>query len=151
MAAAYNRLGMLIFRQLLAQEASQAADVSTGGGGHSVFISPVSIALALGMAFNGAAGETEAAMAEAMQLTDLLRQGVTREELNAANLALLRQWTEAASEPAKGDGAGGRGVRLDIANSVWHRQELTFNPPFLQENVRFYRALVRGAGLRRAR
>src|SRR5690606_4196841 len=39
-AAAYNRLGMLIFRQLLAQEASQAADVSTGGGGHSVFISP---------------------------------------------------------------------------------------------------------------
>lgn len=141
-AAAYNRLGMLIFRQLLAQEASQAADVSTGGGGHSVFISPVSIALALGMAFNGAAGETEAAMAEAMQLTDLLRQGVTREELNAANLALLRQWTEAASEPAKGDGAGGRGVRLDIANSVWHRQELTFNPPFLQENERFYRAFV---------
>src|SRR5690606_6762554 len=77
---AHNRLGMLIFGQLVSQtRPAGGTDAETVD--ESVFISPISIALALGMAYNGAAGETETAMAKALQLEGLLQEGLLQEAL----------------------------------------------------------------------
>lgn len=119
--AAHNRLGMLVFQQLVSQQPGDATE--------SIFLSPTSIALALSMAWNGADGDTEAAMAGALQLADALGGDLTRADIHAANLALLQELADTD-------------VRLDIANSIWYREELAFNPEFLRENERFYRALV---------
>lgn len=51
---AQNRFGMLLFQKLAAQERQGAAD---GDAFDSVFLSPVSVALALGMGYNGAVGD----------------------------------------------------------------------------------------------
>lgn len=129
--AAHNRFGVLVFRHLLGQQLNQLgqADGSGDGDDTNVFLSPTSIALALGMALNGAAGETESAMAAAMQLAELRDGGLTRDDINAAHLAMVEALT-------------GADVRLDIANSIWYREELAFNPDFLRDNERYYRALV---------
>lgn len=119
---------------------------SAAAAGRNVFISPVSIALALNMAWNGAAGETERAMAQALQLARLVHQngtsghgadadpnrdnlGPSRAAINAANLALL-------------DALAGTDVRLDIASSIWYRLGITPNPAFLEDNEHYYRASV---------
>src|SRR5690606_8435418 len=142
---AHNRLGMLIFGKLVSQtRPAGGADAETDD--ESVFISPISIALALGMAYNGAAGETETAMAKALQLEGLLQEGLlqdstttaspdadgtrlTRTDINASNLALLEALT-------------GTGARLDIATSIWYRQEFALNPAFVEETQRYYRARI---------
>lgn len=130
---AHNQLGMLVFQQLL-----PSSDAAPAGNVDSVFISPTSIALALGMAYNGADGQTAEAMAAAMQLGSV-RRGLSRDELNNANLALVQALSDAAS-----DDADSSRVRLDIANSIWYRREMAFNPTFLQDSERYYRALVSG-------
>lgn len=144
--AAHNRLGMLVFQQLL-----PPSDSAHGGNNDSVFISPTSIALALSMAYNGADGKTAEAMAEALQLAELLQGGLSRDALNNANLVLLQALTDGASgDPGASRGTGPADdtdapqVRLDIASSIWYRRELAFNQAFVQDNARFYRALVTG-------
>src|SRR5690554_4727811 len=51
----------------------------------NILISPVSIMLALTMAYNGADGDTQAAMATALQLA-----GISLEEINQANQAFIQ-------------------------------------------------------------
>ena len=94
--------------------------------GKNVFISPTSIALALSMTYNGASGETKKAMADALALN-----GMTLEELNNASAALL----------ANLEGPG-PGVKLEVANSLWARKDITFKPDFMDRNKRSYRAEV---------
>lgn len=149
---AHNRFGMLLLEQLLSD-----ADVDDP----NVVISPISIALALSMAYNGAGGQTAQAMADAMQLSPLLRDGLSRADVNGANLALLQALHDAVElaggggtgDPSAGrgtaDGASGvdeaeAGVRLNIANSLWHRLDFQLNERFLQDIERFYRAVVEG-------
>lgn len=124
--AAHNNFGVRLFQELLANETE---------AGENVFVSPVSVALALSMAWNGAAGATETAMGEALQLSPLLEGGLTRTELLAADSALLRALTAATDD---------RHVRLNIANSIWHRRELTLNETFRRDNERYYGAQVTG-------
>lgn len=123
--AAHNRFGMHLFKSLLGEG---------GATPNNVFISPTSIALALGMVYNGAEGETAAAMREVMQLGEL-----SRSEVNAASLAL---W-EALDRPlpTKPEAPG---VQIDIANSIWHRIDASLNETFLQENAHYFRALIEG-------
>jgi serine protease inhibitor len=92
----------------------------------NVFVSPTSVALALSMAYNGANGTTRSAMNQALQLN-----GLSLAALNQSNLA-LKTVLETA-DPA---------VRLNIANSLWARQGMTFNADFLQRNQDFYQAEV---------
>lgn len=122
---AHNRLGMLIFEKLLSQNAKM---------NDTVFISPTSIALALSMAYNGADGETEKAMAEAMQFSHL-----SRDKINASSLALLR-----ALDGTNVSDSQSLGVLLDIANSIWYRREFALNEAFLHENEHFYNAKIEG-------
>ena len=92
----------------------------------NIFISPFSISVALAMTLNGAAGETEQAMTQTLQL-----QGLDSESINA-DYAQLQQ-TLQASDPK---------VTLAIANSLWARQDILFKQDFLQRNTQFFGAEV---------
>jgi serine protease inhibitor len=92
----------------------------------NIFVSPTSVALALAMAYNGANGTTRSAMNQALQLN-----GLSLDALNQSNAAL-----NAVLETADPN------VQLNIANSLWARQEVKFNPDFLKRNRDFYQAEV---------
>ncbi|MBM0743429.1 serpin family protein [Phormidium sp. CLA17] len=94
--------------------------------GKNVFISPSSVAIALAMAYNGANGETQQAMARAMEL-----QGMSLQELNEANATLKTMLANPDPE-----------IQLAIANSLWTRQGISFKSEFLQRNRQFYQAKV---------
>ena len=93
----------------------------------NIFISPTSIELALAMTYNGAAGTTKDAMGAVLGL-----QAMTLEEVNQANAELM---TLLQNPDPK--------VELAIANSLWGRQEITFNTDFLQRNRDYYEAEIR--------
>ena len=94
--------------------------------GENIFISPASVSLALAMTLNGAAGETRAAMAQALQLKEM-----SLEDLNAA-FADLRSILQ-NPDPR---------VELSIANSLWARAGVAFHEDFLERNRNFYDARV---------
>jgi serpin B len=102
------------------------AEVAKQDAGKNVFISPASVGLALAMTYNGAAGETKQGMERALEI-----QGMHHDELNRA-YAQLRQALESADPK----------VELNIANSLWARKGVTFNPDFIQRDKQFYGAEV---------
>ncbi|HZK25684.1 MAG TPA: serpin family protein, partial [Oscillospiraceae bacterium] len=95
-------------------------------GDTNTFFSPASIAFALGMVYNGAAGETQAEMAQVMGVASL-----TLEELNKANADLL---TILQNPDAK--------VETSIANSLWPDDDARLKADFMQRNRDFYAAEV---------
>ncbi|MDD9974985.1 MAG: serpin family protein [Candidatus Poribacteria bacterium] len=92
----------------------------------NIFISPFSISIALAMTLNGASGETEQAMTNALQL-----QGLDSEAINAGYAGLRHNLQ--TSDPK---------VILAIANSLWARQDVPFKQDFLQRNTQFFGAEV---------
>lgn len=102
------------------------AEVAKQDAGKNVFISPASVGLALAMTYNGAVGETKQGMERALEI-----QGMHHDELNRA-YAQLRQALESADPK----------VELNIANSLWARKGVTFNPAFIERNKQFYGAEV---------
>ena len=92
----------------------------------NIFISPLSISIALAMTLNGASGETEQAMTNTLQL-----QGLGPESINTG-YAGLRHALQ-TSDPK---------VVLTIANSLWARQDVPFKQDFLQRNTEFFGAKV---------
>jgi len=97
----------------------------------NLFISPTSISLALAMAYNGAGGETQKAMAQALDLDDL-----SREEINQESFALQQHLK--SIDPK---------IELDIANSLWANSNRKtggmFSSDFIQESRAYYDAEVR--------
>ncbi len=89
----------------------------------NIFISPISIAIALQMCYNGADGETKAQMAEVMNIA-----GMPTEALNHSNQQLI--WHLTSSEE----------VRLEIANSLWARKGVPFHEEFINGLQEFYDA-----------
>ncbi len=102
------------------------AELARREGDRDLFTSPLSIAMALAMTYNGASGETRDAMARVLGLEQL---GL--EEVNKANAALRQS--------LQGLGAG---VELSIANSLWARQGVEFREDFLERNRQHYGAEV---------
>jgi serine protease inhibitor len=100
---------------------------SEAGNGENVFISPLSVSLALAMTLNGAEGETLEAMREAMRLT-----GLSREEINESYKKLM---ADLLSVDPK--------VVMNIANSIWYRQGFHVQPPFMDVNKDYYNAEVK--------
>lgn len=88
------------------------------------FMSPLSLSIALSMLYNGASGETQQEMAKALQL-----QGISPEQLNQGNLTLRKR----LANP-------GKGVEIAIANALWGKKGIEFNPAYLQKNKDFYNA-----------
>ncbi|HSE37652.1 MAG TPA: serpin family protein [Blastocatellia bacterium] len=94
--------------------------------GKNIFISPASVGLALAMTYNGAGGETKQGMERALEI-----QGMNHLRLNAA-YSQLRAALESADPK----------VQLSIANSLWGKKDITFNPDFIQRNKQYYGAEV---------
>ncbi|NEP39781.1 MAG: hypothetical protein F6K25_14965 [Okeania sp. SIO2G4] len=68
----------------------------------NIFISPISIAIALSMTYNGARGKTQKAMAKTLNF-----QGMSLEEINQANKELGNLLESLNSE-----------IKLNISNSI---------------------------------
>jgi len=117
LAAAADRFGLKLFREIVRQEADK-----------NIFISSLSVSMALGMTANGAASSTLDSMRATLELA-----GLTEEESNAAYQSLIELLTSADPE-----------VRFDIANSIWYRDIWSFNNEFLQRCRDYFDAVVRG-------
>ncbi len=92
----------------------------------NIFISPLSVSIALAMTLNGASGETEQAMTNTLQL-----QGLDSESINVGYAGL--RGALQTSDPK---------VTLTIANSLWARQDVPFNQDFLQRNAEYFEAEI---------
>ena len=114
-ASANTRFGFKLLQDLREREP-----------GANIFISPLSISIALTMTYNGAAGETEHAMAEVLEIG-----GLDRDTVNHSNAALRNSLED--PDPK---------VEISIANSIWSRQGVEFNPDFLERNRVFFGAEV---------
>ena len=90
-------------------------------------VSPVSLSLALGMAYNGAEGDTKVAF------EDLLNyEGLSRQEINEVNQSLIDNLVTSQD-----------GSLFEVANSVWYRDGFPIKQDFITLNKDYYSAEVR--------
>ena len=113
--SANTRLGFKLLKDVQAREPAT-----------NIFISPLSISIALTMTYNGAVGDTQQAMAQVLEI-----EGLELDAVNRSN-ASLRESLENR----------GTKVQLSIANSIWSRQGVEFNPDFLNRNEKFFEAEI---------
>jgi serpin B len=113
-----NRFAFKLFREVNAQDTSEG----------NIFISPLSVGMALGMTYNGAAGTTRDAMQQTLEL-----QGMTLQEVNEAYRSLIDLLR--SLDPR---------VEFTLANSIWHREEIEIVPDFLDRNQQYFDAQVTG-------
>jgi serine protease inhibitor len=98
-----------------------------GANGNNVAISPISVAVALQIVYNGAAGTTQTAMAQTLQLSSLSTQ-----TLNSDNAAL--QASLLNPDPK---------VQLNLANSLWmHLASNRVSFSFVQTDENYYGATI---------
>jgi len=97
--------------------------------GKNVFISPLSVWLALSMTYNGASGSTALGMAQALHAAN-----ISIDDLNKDNAGLMGILTSADPK-----------VQIAIANSIWMRKDLAgeFNQDFLDRDQNFYAAQIK--------
>jgi serpin B len=124
LVSADNAFAFKLFREINRQD-------TTGG---NVFISPLSVGMALGMAYNGAAGATRDSMQRALELQDL-----TLDDVNASYRSLIDLLTEL--DPS---------VAFTIANSIWHDLKWTPLQPFLDATNTYFDAVVQGLDFKSA-
>ncbi len=115
LASANARFGFKLYSEVLKQSA-----------GKNVFVSPASVALCLAMTYNGAQGDTRTGMARALEV-----QNMSIEEFNQAYSQMKAAL--ASADPK---------VQLEIANSLWARQGVSFKQDFIQRNKKFFSAEV---------
>ncbi len=94
----------------------------------NVFVSPLSVHMALGMLLNGAEGETATQIKEALKA-----EGISQADLNEAYQALLNGLPEADPK-----------VELGLANSVWYRNTFQVQDNFLNVLRQSFDARVEG-------
>ncbi len=118
LVASADRFGLKLFREVVRHE-----------GDKNIFISPLSVSMALGMTANGAAGATLDSMRATLELDDL-----TEEESNAAYQSLINLLTSADPK-----------VQFDLANSVWFREGVVVIDPAFRERCQdHFSATVQG-------
>jgi serpin B len=110
-----NRFALKLFREINAESPDE-----------NLFISPLSVAMALGMTYNGARGETKVAMERTLEL-----EGMTLEQINEAYRSLIDLLVNL--DPR---------VRFDLANSIWYRQDVSVLPDFVDLNRTYFDAEV---------
>jgi serine protease inhibitor len=96
------------------------------GNSGNVMISPYSVSLALAMTYNGAAGDTKAAMAKTLAIS-----GVRDEQLNRNSLQMIEAVEKA--DPS---------VQIECANGLWTQSGFPINPGLLKVAHDFYSAPV---------
>ncbi len=113
---ANTRFGLKLFSRIYQQEKDK-----------NIFISPLSLTLALQMLNGGATGATHEAIASVLETP-----GIEQSQIDSTLSALQTYLQEMDSE-----------VELAIANSFWMRQSGSFNSNFIQRNEASYHALTR--------
>lgn len=111
-----NKFGFKLFGEIVRQEQNK-----------NIFVSPLSVSMALGMTYNGANGSTETAMRQTLEFGDL-----TLEEINSSYKSLIELLSRLDPK-----------VKFQLANSIWYRQECTFEPAFINLNQTYFNAAVR--------
>lgn len=115
LSKANNRFAWSIFKELNKEDADR-----------NIFISPLSITSALGMALNGAEGSTKEAMETALGY-----KGMMREEINSGYKYLLER-LKALDEK----------IKLNISNSIWIRDSFPVRQEFIDLNRDAYSAEI---------
>lgn len=110
-----NVFGLELFRRMSSAESDS-----------NLFISPLSVSMALGMALNGANGATRDSMAQVLALN-----GLTEEQINASYRSLIDLL--GSLDPK---------VTFRIANSVWSRKDLAIQPAFSDALNHYFSAQV---------
>lgn len=113
-----NAFGLDVFQRILANEEED-----------NFMISPLSISMALSMAYNGAETDTKAEIADALGVADF-----TRDELNETYRDLIVALSGADPQ-----------VAMQIANSIWYRDTYHVEQSFLDVNHEYYDAEVNEA------
>src|SRR5690606_1022613 len=84
--------------------------------GENIFVSPLSLHIALGMLLNGSEGETRGGISKPSRA-----EGLTPADLNAAYQTLMRELPAAEKK-----------VQLALANSMWYREGFEVKNSFKQ-------------------
>ncbi len=113
-----NSFGLKLLRTTLAAEEEPT----------NVFLSPLSVSMALGMTLNGARGETRAAMEATLEKQDL-----SPDEINDAYRGLIDLLE--GLDP---------NVEVALANSIWYRESLSVRQTFIDTNRAHFDAEVAG-------
>ncbi|MFZ4581185.1 MAG: serpin family protein [Paludibacter sp.] len=93
----------------------------------NLFISPLSVSVALGMAWNGANGQTKTEMETALKMS-----GMTVSDIN--NYYKVMQSTLPSMDPT---------TKLSIANSLWYKTGFPVKTDFLKVNTDYFNAYVK--------
>ena len=110
-----NAFGFDIFKLIANQEADT-----------NFMISPLSISMALSMAYNGAETKTKTEMAEALRISDF-----TRDEINQTYKELIAALIAVDTD-----------VAMEIANSIWYSDVFHVEENFLSVNQNYFDAEV---------
>jgi len=100
--------------------------INNEGPNSNIFISPLSVSYALGMAYNGAAGETREAIQNTLELS-----GLSLEEINISYKGLMNYLTGCDEK-----------LEVSIANSIWSRNGVKLKDQFVGLNSDYFDATV---------
>jgi serpin B len=100
--------------------------VNKADAGKSVFISPVSVSMALGMTLNGANGTTRDSMARALEFG-----GMSQSDINTSYKSLIALLINLDPK-----------VKFQIANSIWYRPDLNVEQSFKDVNKQNFDAEI---------
>ncbi len=117
LATQNNAFGFSVFQKL-----------HEGAPDENIFISPLSISTALSMTMNGTAGATRTAMQKTLEINDW-----NVDEVNAAYGLLLNGLPRLDEE-----------VQLQLANSIWYKENYPIKESFLTTNAENYNSEVTG-------
>jgi serine protease inhibitor len=115
LVASDNTFGFKLFQSVNKSEAAQ-----------SVFISPVSVSMALGMTLNGANGTTRDAMARTLEFF-----GMAQADINSSYKTLIAHLINLDPK-----------VKFQIANSIWYRPDLNVEQDFKDANKQYFGAEI---------
>lgn len=99
----------------------------TSSGETNVFISPLSVSIALGMARNGANGQTKSEMETALKMS-----GIPSNDIN--DYYRLMQTSLPAVDPT---------TKLSIANSLWYKSGFPVKADYLKVNSDYFGAYIK--------
>jgi len=112
-----NNFGFKLFKEIVKEENNK-----------NIFTSPLSVAMALGMTYNGANGSTQEAMQKTLELS-----GLTLQEINESYKSLIELLTNLDPK-----------VKFQIANSIWYRKIFPVEDEFIDINKTYFDAEVSG-------
>ncbi|MBN2280011.1 MAG: serpin family protein [Candidatus Marinimicrobia bacterium] len=92
----------------------------------NLFISPLSVSMALGMVYNGAVGDTKTEIAQMLGLS-----GHSDQEINEYYHKMITLLPKLDDQ-----------VKLEIANSIWVREGFSVEPEFLNINIAYFHAEI---------